>query len=235
MSIHDDHRKRVRKRFSEEGLDTFNEHQVLEMLLFYCLPRRDTNEIAHRLINEFGSLSRVLEASPKELQKIPGIGEYAATFLSFSAALIRYYSVNKSQTENAEGQIGTPEKYGAYLQPYFIGRKNEAVFLLCLDAKYKVLTCKLVGEGSINSAGVPIRKIVQLALNSNATFVVLAHNHPSGLAIPSSDDINTTRITASSLKAVDVILADHIVFADDDFVSLRQSGLFDPDKSYTLI
>ena len=108
--------------------------------------------------------------------------------------------------------------------PRFFGRKVETVFLLCLDAKCKVLCCKEVGEGSVNSAGISIRRIVETALGANATSVVLAHNHPSGMALPSAEDIQTTRRVAAALNTVDILLADHIVVADDDFVSMVQSG-----------
>jgi len=108
--------------------------------------------------------------------------------------------------------------------PFFFGRRVETVFLLCLDAKCKVLCCKEVGEGSVNSAGISVRKIVETALGANATSVVLAHNHPSGLAVPSAEDIQTTRRIAMALSAVEISLADHIVVADEDYVSIVQSG-----------
>ena len=110
--------------------------------------------------------------------------------------------------------------------PYFHGRKNETVFLLCLDAKCKVLACKEVGEGIVNSATISTRRIVETALSAGASSVVLAHNHPSGIALPSSDDILTTRQVALGLAAVDIVLTDHLVIADDDYVSLTQSGFY---------
>ena len=110
--------------------------------------------------------------------------------------------------------------------PYFIGRPKETVYLLCMDAKCKVLCCREVGTGSVNSAGVSVRKIVETALGVNATTVILAHNHPSGLALPSGDDVMTTRRIAAALQAVEIVLADHIVIADEDYVSLVQSGLY---------
>ena len=106
---------------------------------------------------------------------------------------------------------------------------------MCLDAKCKLLCCKKVGEGSANSAGVPIRKIVEMAMGYNASSVVLAHNHPSGLAIPSPDDIHTTRRVAAALDAVEISLADHIIVADEEFVSLAQSGVYRPNESWVLI
>ena len=227
MSIHDGHRKRLKERFQNEGLDNFTEVQVLELLLFYCIPRQDTNPIAHALLERFGTLSQVLDAPASELQKVPGMGEASATYLTMFSALWRYYQVNRAQSVNI---LTTINACGDYLLPQFSGRRNEVVILLCLDAKGKVLSCKEVGEGSVNSAAVPIRRIVEMALADNATAVVLAHNHPSGLAIPSGEDQLTTRRLAMSLSTVDIELIDHLVIADGEYVSLRQSGWYHPDN-----
>lgn len=231
MSIHYGHRKRLRERFLNEGLDNFDELQVLELLLFYSIARQDTNPIAHALLDRFGSLSHVLEAPPEELKKVPGIGDNTAAFVSFVTALSRYYLVNRAASSAILTSI---EACGTYLLPRFYGRRNETVFLLCLDAKCKVLCCKEVGEGSVNSAAVPIRRIVEMALGANATSVVLAHNHPSGIALPSDEDIQTTRRLAMALDAVEINLVDHIVVADDDFVSMAQSGQYHPDDCRVL-
>lgn len=229
MSIHDGHRSRMKERFRKEGLDNFSDIQVLELLLFYAIPRQDTNTIAHALIRHFGTLAQVLEAPAEELEKVPGVGPNAATLLSLTTAVGRYYLVNRS-TQNVI--LNTIEKCGEYLVPFFFGRRNETVFMLCMDAKCKVLCCKEVGEGSVNSANVPVRRIVELALGVNATTVILAHNHPSGIALPSGDDIQTTRKVATALSTVDIHLADHIVVAEDDFVSMVQSGYRFDDYGY---
>lgn len=226
MSIHDGHRQRLKERFLQEGLDNFSDVQVLELLLFYCIPRQDTNPIAHRLLDHFGSLSQVLDAPVAELEKVSGVGRSAATLLSLTTAVGRYYQMDRVQNVTI---LHTIEKCGEYLVPFFYGRRNETVFLLCLDAKCKVLCCKEMGEGSVNSAGVPIRRIVETALGANATSVVLAHNHPSGLALPSGEDIVATRRVAAALNAVEIALVDHIIVADDDFVSAAQSGLYRPE------
>ena len=223
MSIHEGHRQRLKERFLREGLDNFEEHQVLELLLFYGIPQRDTNEIAHELIREFGSLPNVLEASPEDLRKVKYIGDNVATLFQLITAVARYYQVSRAMREVILTSI---DACGKYLVPFFHSRQNETVFLLCLDAKCKVLCCEKVGEGSVNSAGIPIRKIVEMALKANATSVILAHNHPSGLAIPSGEDIQTTRRVALALDAVEIGLADHIIVADNDWVSLSQSGLY---------
>lgn len=225
MSIHAGHRQRLKERFLKDGLDNFEEHQVLELLLFYGIPQRDTNEIAHELIKKFGSLSRVLEATPEELSEVKYVGDNVTTLFQLITAVARYYQVSCAMREEI---LSTIDSCGKYLVPFFYQRPNETVFLLCLDAKCKVLGCKLVGEGSVNSANIPIRRVVEIALNTNATTVVLAHNHPSGLALPSADDIQTTLRLAKAMEAVEITLADHIVVADNDFVSLCQSGYYRP-------
>ncbi len=232
MSIHDGHRQRLKRRFLQEGLDSFEELQVLELLLFYCIPRQDTNPIAHALLDRFGSLAQVMEAPVSELQKVEGIGESAAVYLSIIHAFGRSYQVSKDANQTI---LSTIEACGRHLLPYFQRRRNETVFLLCLDAKCKVLCCKEVGEGSVNSAAIPIRRIVEMALGANATSVILAHNHPSGLAIPSDEDRLTTLRVGRALDAVEIRLVDHLIIADDEFVSLAQSGYYRPEDCRGLL
>lgn len=220
-SLHGGHRDRLKKRFLQQGLDGFTDIQALELLLFYSIPRQDTNPIAHKLLQHFGSLSQVLEAPAEELMQVGGIKEHSAVLLNLINQMGRFYLVDKAQRERV---LPTIEDCARYLQPYFYGRMNETVFLLCLDAKCKALCCKEVGEGSVNSAGISVRRIVETALREGATTVVLAHNHPSGIAIPSPEDIQTTRRVAAALQSVEIHLADHIVVADDDYVSMVQSG-----------
>ena len=227
MSLHDGHRDRLRKRYMAEGLDHFTEVQVLELMLFYCIPRKDTNELAHRLLERFGSLSQVLDTRQEDLMQVEGIGENAALFLSLFPSVARYYDTNQASRVTVLKDV---DECGKYLLGYFKNRINETVFLLCLDAKRKVLCCQMVGEGSVNSAGVAIRRVVEMALAANATTVVLAHNHPSGLALPSREDVMTTRRLAAALDGVDVILADHLVIADGDYVSMVQSGYYRPGE-----
>lgn len=225
MSIHEGHRQRLKDRFRQEGLDGFNEVNALELLLFYCVPRSDTNPLAHRLVDHFGSFSAVLDASIEELEKVEGVGHNISTFLTFIPQLDRYYNDNKNKNVKVLTNVS---QCGQYFRPKFINRKNEMVYMICLDAKCKVLACKELGEGSVNSAGVPIRRIVDVALKLNAASVILAHNHPGGLAVPSTDDIQTTVRVAQALAGVDVILTDHLVFADGDYVSMVDSGHYRP-------
>ena len=209
-SIHKGHRERLKQRFLEEGLDNFTEIQVLELLLFFAIPVKDTNPLAHSLLDHFGSLSRVLEADVEDLKKVPGIKDHAATLLALVIDLCRYYQVNCAQETDI---LTTLDACGKYLVPRFFGRTKESVFLLCLDAKCKVLCCKEIGEGSVNTAAISVRKVVETALAANATTVVLAHNHPSGIAVPSNEDVQTFLAEESALdyakkRGCDVLLCE---------------------------
>ena len=221
MGLHDGHRKRLIQRFLEEGLDTFEPHNVLELLLFYAMPRQDTNPIAHALLDRFGSLSQVLDASTDKLMEVKGIGIHAATLIRLAKDVGRAYDISRARQETV---LPTIEQCGEYLKSFFRGRRFETVFLLSLDAKLKVLACREVGEGSVNYASVPVRRVVEMALEAGASSVVLAHNHPSGIALPSGEDIQTTRRLAAALSAVEIVLVDHIIVADEDYVSMVQSG-----------
>ncbi len=232
MYTEKEHRQRVKDRFRSEGLDNFKAVHALELLLFYAVPRIDTKPLARDLLNRFGSFSQVLEAPEAELMTVHGVGKEIATFLSVINAVGRYYQ--KSRTERPV-ILDSTEKYGAYLMDLFYGRRNETVYLLCLDAKCKVRCCCEVGEGDVNCVNVPIRRAVEAALSSNAVSVILAHNHPSGFAIPSREDIETTEQLAQALGAMDIVLADHVIVADDEFVSLVQSRCYDPRRFSRLI
>lgn len=226
MSIHDGHRERMKRRFRRNGMDGFQEHEVLEMLLYYCIPRRDTNEIAHALLKEFKNLPRVFNATQKELEHVEGIGENAALFITFIRQLERYFP---DPDVDPDEILWNLKRCHTYLQRCLVGKINETVMLLCLDAKCKLLGCHVVGEGGLHSANASIRKIVEIAMACNATSVVLAHNHPGGLAVPSGEDVRTTERIAKTLKTMDVVLMDHIIVAGKEMVSLVDSGLFSPD------
>jgi DNA repair protein RadC len=226
MDIHEGHRGRMKKRFTEHGLDNFDDHHVLELLLFFALPRGDVNRLAHLLIEHFGTLSAVFDAPADELLKVPGVGENTALLLKIIPQVSRRYLMSRVAVDLI---LDNSRKAGTYLLPYFYASRDELVYLLCLDAKCKVLACKLIGRGSVNSANVSIRKLVETALLYNSTSVIVAHNHTSGIALPSDEDIATTLRIDAALKTVEIVLADHIIVADDDFVSLADSGFLYPN------
>ncbi len=220
MNLHNGHRQRVFDRFKKEGIDSFSPHNILEMVLFYSIPRMDTNEIAHRLIDRFGSVAGVFDAPESELLKVEGIGERSAAFLKMIPQLARYY-----MTEKAEDKIITSSREaGEYLLPRYIGRTTEAVMVICLDNKNKIISTQVAHEGNVNTAEISIQAIATAALGCNATSVIVAHNHPGGLSLPSNEDIKTTEVLCRTLSALNIKVLDHIIIADNDFVSLADSG-----------
>ena len=222
MSVHEGHRERMRRQMKTSGMDSLSDVQVLEVALYYAIARRDTNEIAHALLRRFGSLSGVLEAPRAELLKIDGVGESAADLLLLFIQMERRHLMDRAGRETI---LDTTYKCAQYLMPRFIGEQEEVVYLLCLDAKCKALDCSLIHRGAVNLTAISVRKIVKAALDHNATSVVVAHNHPSGLALPSREDRATTLALKAALDAVDVVLVDHVIVADEDFVSLADDGL----------
>lgn len=217
MSIHDGHRQRMRERFLKFGLDNFDKHEALELLLYYCIPRTNTNELAHRLIDRFTTVGRVLQASPEELMSVEGVGENTAAYLSLMNQLVRYVGIEQSTEVDI---LPDTYAYVTYLKNFFSGVTNEQVYLLCLDAKRMVLGHYLISEGSVTSANIPTRTVISKALASNAVYVVLAHNHPGGFAIPSKEDEEVTAYMQTILQSIGVVLLDHVIISDQDHVSL---------------
>lgn len=226
MHTNQGHRQRVKERFRAEGLDHFEEVHALELLLFYALAQKDTKPLARELLDRFGSFNAVMDAPAEELMRVPGVGENTATYLSMLGQLERY---RKLRRETGVQIMNTVEDYGELLKSRMAGRRNETVYLLCLDAKKKVLSCSFVGEGDVNSANIPVRRMVELALAANASIVILAHNHPSGYAVPSPEDILTTNALAKALQPLGIMLADHVVVSDEEYVSMRVSRMYIPE------
>ena len=215
---------RLRDRFRKDGcdLDHFEPHNTLELLLFYCAPQKDTNELAHLLIDEFGSISGVFDASYEELIKVNGVGEYTATCLKMIPALFRVYEQDRVKDEVV---LDSAEKAGRYFVPKFIGRTEELVFVACLDSECKVKCCEVVNHGTVSAATVNVRKIAEYAMKYNATNVIIAHNHPYGLAVASPEDIMTTDAIYYALQLIGIDLTDHIIVAKDKAVSLAEIGV----------
>ena len=220
-SDHKGHRERLRKRFIENGLDGFEEHQALELFLFYAIPRKDTNPLAHRLLGRYRTLSGVCDAPIDELQQDFGISENAAALLKLLPELSRLYNESRLTKDN----IIDLDTLGEIVKQKFIGRTAEVVVLVLGDAKGKMVYFDVVAKGSISSSDFPVRRIVELAIRHNARIAVIAHNHPSGNALPSKSDMETTRLIADTLRGVGVRLIDHYIIADNDYISFRESRL----------
>ena len=221
-NVHSGHRQRFRERFAKTGLDAFEDHEALELLLYYAIPRQDVNPLAHELIDHFGSLHNVLEAPIEELKRVEGIGENTAVLINLVLSLSRKYEISRVKDIKI---IDSTAKAGQYLIPQLSKKRDEVVYMLCLDSKYKVLSCKMLFQGTVNSANISIRKIVENAIAFNAVSVILAHNHLSGIKTPSKQDIETTRQVSHALKALDIKFTDHIIIIGDEYVSMADMGL----------
>lgn len=215
--MHKDHRKHTKDRFLSEGLDSFEPHNVLELLLFYSIPQKDTNETAHMLINRFGSLSAVFDAPYDDLLTVPGISEHSATLIKLIPAISRRYAMEKNSKVT---KLSSIEDIGKYLVARYLGVTEETVLLLLLDNKFGLIDCVKVHEGSVNSSAITMRKPIETALFKRASMVVLAHNHPSGVALPSSDDLFTTQQVKRAFDLVEIGMLAHIIVAGDTFTNI---------------
>jgi len=221
-SLHSGHRDRVKDQFLKSGLDLFQPHSVLELLLYYAIPLKDTNLIAHELLQKFGSLSGVFDAPFEELLKVEGIGKSAATLIKLIPPLCRRYQEDLDKDKTV---IYSYDEAGKRLISKFIGRQNEVVILMLLDSKTRILYCDIVEEGAVNSANVYIKKIVRLSVQYDASYAILSHNHPSGSCLPSKQDLSTTRWVYEALDTVEVRLIDHIIISGNDYLSIAKSKL----------
>jgi DNA repair protein RadC len=220
LADHSGHRKRVKTEFMTRGLEGWPDHRVLELLLFYALPQGDVNGLAHDLMDRFGSLAGVLDASADELCKVKGVSEHTAALLKLVPALSgRYLS---SRTEVRSVVHCTDDAYSV-LAPYFYGAKNEMAYVLCLDGKNQILGVRKLSEGCIDATQVTSRRVAEEAMALRAAKVYLAHNHISNIALPSQDDLNSTMVIRTALYGVGVELVDHLVFVDGDMVSMKES------------
>lgn len=217
---HTGHRERIKAEFLARGLEGWPDHRVLELLLFYTIPQGDVNDLAHELVERFGSLAGVLDASVEELKKVKGVGDHTAVFLRMLPAVLGRYQGARTRLSAI---INSPEEAYAWLEPYFFGARNEMVYVLCMDGKRQVLGVRKVAEGSIEMAEVNTRRIAEEAIGLRAAQIYVAHNHVSNLAIPSQADWLTTDTLRGALRPIGIELIDHLVFVDGDMVSLKDS------------
>ena len=221
MNIHEGHRERLKKRFFDHGLDNFDDINALELLLFYALPRRDTNELAHRLLKRFGTLAGVMDASKEDLLAVEGVGENVAGLLRLIPALSRRYVVSK--TPSAE-PVDTPTQAGRYFIPHFMYETEEVVLALLLDARRRPILCQELGRGTVNAAEVSARKLAALCLERKASAVIVAHNHPTGDPQPSFEDKQLTKSLKNAGEIFGIPLMDHLVIGDGYYYSFKEHG-----------
>ena len=221
MGLHDGHRQRKKEQFLKRGLEGLADHEVLELLLYYAIPRRDTNETAHRLLHKFGTLQAVFTAPAEELKKVEGVGENAATMLHLMGCTVR----RMERPQVGERILNSVESAGAFFVALLRGERREVLYQVCLDAKGKMLEYRRLSPGTASMATLSVREVVENALRTDASSVLLGHNHPSGVALPSEEDRQVTLQIQQALHTMGISLTDHIVVADGDFVSMAASGM----------
>lgn len=214
---HKGHRERMRQKFRSSDFDSISPHEILEFLLFYAQPQRNTNETAHALIETFGSLPGVLNASYNELKRVDDLGDAAATLLCLLPKIFRRYS--KDQLDIADA-FDTLSKLKHYCRSLFIGATVEQVYMLLFDNGMHILDCTLLAHGTVNSVCVITRQIAEKALEKHASFVVITHNHPNGLPLPSEEDISMTETIEEALKLFQIPLLEHILVSQAECVPL---------------
>lgn len=220
-SVHDGHRDRLKKQFAEHGGEGMNDIQFLEMLLYYVIPRRDTNELSHALLERYGSLRGVLDAPAGDLTGVPGIGDNTARYLEMIREALRRYVTEPAKEMQ---YIFSSADAGKYFVPVLQYETVEKVYLMCLNGRGEIISCGEIATGTLTMVNVNIRRIVDIAMRAHATSIVLAHNHPAGFALPSAEDRVYTLELKRALDLMDIRLMDHILVADSDYVSFAQSG-----------
>lgn len=220
--MHAGHRRRVRERYRKQGLDGFAPHEVLELLLFYGRARGDVNPLAHRLIDQFGSLRGVLEAEYSQLMNVPGIGEETATLISMIIPLFRRYAAAQAEEQNAIHNRSEARRYCIALQA---GRRKETFFVVCLNNNQQVTGQRLISEGTPGEVQAYPRVVIETALNFNAQGVLLCHNHPGGIAAPSQSDVEATQQLEMLLTELGITLLDHMIVSGESVYSMADHGL----------
>ena len=221
------HRARLRDRFCTNGLETFADYEVVELLLTYAIPRIDVKPAAKMLVRKFENLRGILHAPEEDLRQIPHIGDSAVTFLKFIRELIPIYHANEL-SEGGE-KVPTISKLMKLFRARIGSLPNEVLEMACFDAKLKIVDGGIVRlfEGSVNSSSVDIRRIVETAISKGASSIALAHNHPSGDPTPSFEGIRFTRRLSAACKPIDLNFIEHVVVGRNQCFSFRRDGHFD--------
>lgn len=227
--VHDGHRERMRERFFAQGLEGFAPHEALELLLTYAIPRVNTNPIAHDLINHFGSFHRVLEAHPKELMQVKGIGPQAAVFLSMLLPVFKLYQQDMFRPGV---KLDIYQQLTAYCSSLFLGATEEQLYVLCFDAQLKLLAAELITRGTPDEILLVPRQVVQALLRHHAVGAVLTHNHPGGSLFPSQEDVNITIRIRDVLEGMGIRLYDHVLIAGEENFSFHRNGYLDEDRLF---
>ena len=223
MAVHDGHRDRMRKRIEQYGIDSLQDHEVLEFLLYAVVPRKDTNELAHRILEEFGSISKVFDQPIERLQKVKGVSYNMAIFLhSLSDVSRRYYRKGFDEV-----YINNIEDCLNLMRPIMDTLPKEEIHMLLGDNSGRLIKRVVLNKGVVNESFCNVREIADIALRNEASKVILVHNHPSNNVTPSVADKNLTEQLYLTLTMLGINFNDHIIIAKSGYFSFRQTGLLD--------
>ena len=222
--LHEGHRERMRERFAKNGFDGFADHEVLEVLLFGSIPRSNTNPLGHKLIDRFGSFAAVCDASIEELTSVEGIGRASALQIKMLPEYFKVYLRSHEENQQKNQTLDNVAHLKAYLRPYFIGKTREELIVLSVSSASQPLGITQISTGSESSTDVDLRKLIEAVVTSHASAAVLAHNHPRGVAMPSKQDIITTKEIYKHLRNLDIRLLDHLIFTENDCLSFHESN-----------
>ncbi len=217
--VHEGHRQRLKERFIGDGGASFRDHELLELLLSYAIPRRDTNALAHALLSHFGSLHAVFDAEEADLTEIDGIGEHAAVLLLLFRPLERAVARSRSGDRITLDNMAAMKKYCAAL---YRDAQNEQFFVLSLDNRLRLIHADEAARGTPDQVSVFPRTVVSLLIRRGATGCVLSHNHPSGTPTPSGEDLRLTETLRDLTEPLGITLYDHILVAGGQGYSLRE-------------
>lgn len=220
-NLHKNHRERVKEKFLNGGFaENTPAHEVLELLLFYAIPQKDTNPIAHRLINEFGSLSAVFDAPVNHLTEVEGISRHTAALIKLVPQICAQINCEMASKKSV---MNTPEELATYLMARYSGVSGECFSVICLDSTGRLLGFKFIGQGGNAGVEFNLREVLKTVINYKATVAVIAHNHTGGVLKPSKYDITATLQVKSALNNIGTTLADHIILANGSYVSLAET------------
>lgn len=224
INLHQGHRARIREAVMSNGWESLNEHQLLEYMLFAVMPRQDTNELAHKLMNEFGGFAGVLDASIADLKNINGIGEIAAVYLNSFQNIFKVYKLSKLMPR---AKITCVKEVYDYLGDAVALLAREEFYIICLDSLSRAILCKKIATGSVNQVSVSIKDVTETVFRSKASGIILVHNHPTGSLEPSQEDIAITRQIFLNLSLNGIYVLDHIIISQQGYYSFKHNGYFD--------
>ncbi len=211
-NLHSGHRKRVKENVIKNGFSQLEEHKLLELMLFYSIPREDTNELAHKLLNEFSTIDELFKASIDRLKRVDGVGDNTAVMIATIGEL--FLRASKTQPVKKRNYKKTDD-LKELCKSTLLSEKVEKIVLFCFDSAWRLKKSVVLSSGTENSATIDIAKIVQTVLDTSAPISVITHNHPEGVAEPSAADIDATRNVSVMLRKLGFSLADHIIIGED--------------------